>query len=457
MCRCVEVARDQLALGVVPGAVADAVARVDGRHGRRAALRRTSAARSGRRARSCRRRRRRRPGAGRCASAPARPPRSAPLPLPALVMKKLIGPVDGVVAQAASSVVAAAVRAKARILRIGAPWSVDGIAKPVLRAGTRNPSSGSSLHRERGLPYGVLRRARTSRAVAPPRGPPHDDQRHDFSQRLSAVPGAADHRQADPAAVRRRRGGVGHLPGLLPARRCCSATPTRTRWSSATARARLRRVHVALLLVSLLVLPIIPGEAASVMSDASPSARIVGLLLATIGLPFALLATTSPLLQAWLAREGSGRDPYRLFVVSNLASLFALMSYPWLIEPWLGTATQARVWSALYALYVCARRRGGHHQRTPCAAAQQPGRGRAATVRRTGRAACHRLQAPARLDGAGRTGELRAGGGDQPPDAERAVDPDDVGAAARCLPADASRSCFDGDRWYRPRVFAPRR
>ncbi len=115
---------------------------------------------------------------------------------------------------------------------------------------------------------------------------------------------------------------------------------------------RLRRVHIALLLVSLLVLPIIPGEAASVMSDASPSTRIVALLLATIGLPFALLATTSPLLQAWLAREGTGRDPYRLFVVSNLASLFALMSYPWLIEPWLGTATQARVWSALYALYV---------------------------------------------------------------------------------------------------------
>ena len=115
---------------------------------------------------------------------------------------------------------------------------------------------------------------------------------------------------------------------------------------------RLRRVHIALLLVSLLVLPIIPGEAAWAMSDANPSARIVGLLLATIGLPFALLATTSPLLQAWLAREGTGRDPYRLFVVSNLASLFALMSYPWLIEPWLGTATQARVWSALYALYV---------------------------------------------------------------------------------------------------------
>jgi SAM-dependent methyltransferase len=115
---------------------------------------------------------------------------------------------------------------------------------------------------------------------------------------------------------------------------------------------RLRQLHIGLLLLSLLLLPIIPGDAPPLFSGAGPSAQIVVLLLATIGLPFALLATTSPLLQAWLARDGSGRDPYRLFVVSNLASLFALLSYPWLIEPWLGTGNQARAWSALYAGYV---------------------------------------------------------------------------------------------------------
>jgi SAM-dependent methyltransferase len=115
---------------------------------------------------------------------------------------------------------------------------------------------------------------------------------------------------------------------------------------------RLRKLHIGLLLLSLLLLPIIPGDAWALQRDTSPSAQIVWLLLATIGLPFALLATTSPLLQAWLARTRTRRDPYRLFVVSNAASLFALVSYPWLIEPWLGTTTQARVWSALYALYV---------------------------------------------------------------------------------------------------------
>ena len=115
---------------------------------------------------------------------------------------------------------------------------------------------------------------------------------------------------------------------------------------------RLRQMHIGLLLASLLVLPIIPGDVGSALSGLGPSAQIVVLLLATIGLPFALLATTSPLLQAWLTREGSARDPYRLFVVSNLASLLALVSYPWLIEPWLGSTTQAKVWSVLYAAYV---------------------------------------------------------------------------------------------------------
>lgn len=137
----------------------------------------------------------------------------------------------------------------------------------------------------------------------------------------------------------------------------------------------LRRLHIGLLLSSLLLLPIIPGATGPLPPEASPSLQIVGLLLATIGLPFALLATTSPLLQAWLAREGA-RDPYRLFVVSNLASLFALVSYPWLIEPWLGTATQARVWSVLYAAYVA----------LAVAVALTPGR----------RAARHAAPAPAR-------------------------------------------------------------
>jgi len=110
--------------------------------------------------------------------------------------------------------------------------------------------------------------------------------------------------------------------------------------------------HIALLLVSLLALPITLSAAQALPVGSSPSWRILALLISTVGLPFALLSTTSPLLQAWLAQRGERRDPYRLFVISNLASLAALVAYPWAIEPWLGTAMQARLWSLLYALYV---------------------------------------------------------------------------------------------------------
>jgi hypothetical protein len=113
-----------------------------------------------------------------------------------------------------------------------------------------------------------------------------------------------------------------------------------------------RVVHIALLLASLALLPIIPAARWHTQAGQVPSLQILALLVATIGLPFTLLATTSPLLQAWTARGHPERNPYRLFAVSNLASLAALVSYPWLVEPWLRTATQARVWSAAYAVYV---------------------------------------------------------------------------------------------------------
>ncbi len=61
--------------------------------------------------------------------------------------------------------------------------------------------------------------------------------------------------------------------------------------------------------------------------------RILGLLTATIGLPYFLLSSTSPLLQSWLARTQQRRVPYRLFALSNAGSMLALLSYPVLVEP----------------------------------------------------------------------------------------------------------------------------
>jgi spermidine synthase len=112
------------------------------------------------------------------------------------------------------------------------------------------------------------------------------------------------------------------------------------------------RVHVALLLLSLAVLPIVPGAFWKPGGDENPIWLILGLLTATIGLPYFLLSTTSPLLQAWFARRYPGRNPYRLFALSNVASLLALLGYPFLLEPWVATRMQAWGWSAGYALFV---------------------------------------------------------------------------------------------------------
>ncbi len=111
-------------------------------------------------------------------------------------------------------------------------------------------------------------------------------------------------------------------------------------------------LHMALLAVSLLVLPITPDPAWKPAGDENPSWRILGLLTLTIGLPYFILSTTSPLLQAWFARRFHHAIPYRLFALSNLASLLALLSYPVMIEPWISTLTQSISWSAFYALFA---------------------------------------------------------------------------------------------------------
>jgi hypothetical protein len=80
--------------------------------------------------------------------------------------------------------------------------------------------------------------------------------------------------------------------------------------------------------------------------------RILGLLAVTIGLPYFMLSTTGPLLQAWYARRFKGSMPYRLYALSNAGSMFALLSYPVLFEPMFTTHQQAGMWSAGYGLFV---------------------------------------------------------------------------------------------------------
>ena len=127
-------------------------------------------------------------------------------------------------------------------------------------------------------------------------------------------------------------------------------------YSDVTPRAlgprRQPKLHMVLALLALIVLPIIAPENWKPVGGEEPISRILMLLAVTIGLPYVLLSTTSPLIQSYFARLNPGRDPYRLFALSNAASLLALVAYPVVIEPFVGTRMQAMGWSVLFAAFV---------------------------------------------------------------------------------------------------------
>lgn len=112
------------------------------------------------------------------------------------------------------------------------------------------------------------------------------------------------------------------------------------------ARWPLRRqamVHAALVIVAVVALPISPDPALRPTDTNSPARDILWLLVTSVGLPYFVLSTTSTLMQAWIARMGA-QAPYRLYAVSNVASMAALFAYPFLVEPALGARAQAAWW-----------------------------------------------------------------------------------------------------------------
>jgi hypothetical protein len=111
-------------------------------------------------------------------------------------------------------------------------------------------------------------------------------------------------------------------------------------------------VHTVLLLASLAFLPITVSEAFKPSDADQPIGRILLLLAVTIGLPYLMLATTGPLVQAWFSRQFRSASVYRLYALSNLASMLALIGYPPLIEPNASGRLQSIGWSAGYGLFV---------------------------------------------------------------------------------------------------------
>jgi SAM-dependent methyltransferase len=123
-------------------------------------------------------------------------------------------------------------------------------------------------------------------------------------------------------------------------------------WTTRLGSRRQAALHVALLAISLACLPILASSGWKPQGDEQPILRILLLLGATIGLPYFLLSTTTPLLQAWYWRRFHAAVPYRLFALSNLASLLALLGFPVLFEPVFDLNTLGWTWSFLFAAFA---------------------------------------------------------------------------------------------------------
>ena len=120
-------------------------------------------------------------------------------------------------------------------------------------------------------------------------------------------------------------------------------------------------VHSALLLISLMLLlwlalvwhsPLTPDSSWKPRGAEQPVWQLIKILMASAGLPYFVLSSTGPLLQSWFTKTHPAQSPYRLYALSNLASVLALLSYPFAIEPWLSLSNQARFWCLGFVSYL---------------------------------------------------------------------------------------------------------
>lgn len=111
-------------------------------------------------------------------------------------------------------------------------------------------------------------------------------------------------------------------------------------------------LHLGLLLLAFGLLHVEPNASWKPPDSTQPTWRILQLLLASVGLPYFALSATGPLLQAWFSRAYPGRSPYRLYALSNVGSLAALLTYPFVFEPAFDVIEQIWLWSLAFWLFV---------------------------------------------------------------------------------------------------------
>ncbi len=111
-------------------------------------------------------------------------------------------------------------------------------------------------------------------------------------------------------------------------------------------------LHSLVLITALATLPIRPGDEWKPVDGHMATWRLLLLLAASVGLPYFLVSTTGPLIQAWQSVTHPGKSPFRLFALSNFASLAALVTYPLLYERYLTLNAQSWTWTCGFILFA---------------------------------------------------------------------------------------------------------
>jgi hypothetical protein len=113
-------------------------------------------------------------------------------------------------------------------------------------------------------------------------------------------------------------------------------------------------VHMSMLAAAVLSLRLTSLEQSKPEPGDDPTFAILLLLSSTIGFAYFVLSATGPLLQRWYSDVTNGASPYRLFALSNLGSLLALLGYPVLFEPWISRNAQTSLWSGSMVVFALA-------------------------------------------------------------------------------------------------------
>ena len=106
------------------------------------------------------------------------------------------------------------------------------------------------------------------------------------------------------------------------------------------------RIHVFVLIVAaVLASRVLPGVDLRPESSDSPVLQVLQILGLSVGLPYFCLATTGPLVQHWFTNTAHAKSVFRLYALSNVGSFLALLSFPYVLEPWLEQQQMGQLWT----------------------------------------------------------------------------------------------------------------